>query len=143
EWVVALTEEPTGFDATTQLNTFSNLLVETHFFERLVDIQGPDLEVTPCLAESWEVIDDTTWEFTLRQGVTWHNGDAFTSDDVAWTIERLFRPESKRHFMVAQFESAEVTDPSTVVIKTKAPYGAMIAQLADISILPKSAFEAA
>src|SRR5215203_5762809 len=63
EWVIALTEEPTGFDAAAQTFTFSNFMVEGHIFEPLVDMQGPELEVTPILAESWTNVDETTWEF--------------------------------------------------------------------------------
>ncbi len=140
--MVALTEEPTGFDAAVSTYTFSNVMVETHMLENLVDIQGQDLKVTPILAESWHSVDPTTWEFKLRKGVKWHNGDDFTSEDVRWTMERMKDPKGQRAYMVGQFASVEAPDPLTVVIKTKAPYGPMIAQLTDIAILPKKAFEA-
>lgn len=142
EWVVALTEEPTGFDAAVSTYTFSNVMVETHILENLVDIQGADLKVTPVLAESWRTLDPTTWEFKLRRGVKFHNGDEFTSDDVKWTMDRMRDPSGQRAYMVSQFESIETLDPYTVVIKTTAPYGPMIAQLTDIVILPRKAFEA-
>ena len=139
EWVIALTEEPTGFDAPATTYTFSNVMVETHILEPLIDIQGPELEITPLLAESWTNPDETTWEFKLREGVTWHNGDPFTSADVKWTIERM--PDGPLGYMVSQIESVEAPDPSTVVIKTKGPYGAMIAQLTELVILPQKAWE--
>jgi ABC-type transport system substrate-binding protein len=45
------------------------------------------------LAESWEVSDDgLTWTFHLRQGVTWHDGEPFTADDVKFTIELCYNP---------------------------------------------------
>jgi peptide/nickel transport system substrate-binding protein len=50
-------------------------------------------------------------------------------------------PQGARAYMVSQFAAVETPDPLTVVIKTKAPYGPMIAQLTDIMILPKKAFE--
>ena len=45
----------------------------------------------PGLAESWENVDDTTWRFKLRDGVTFHNGNAFTAEDVVYTVERRAR----------------------------------------------------
>jgi peptide/nickel transport system substrate-binding protein len=50
----------------------------------------------PYLAESWTPSDDLkTWDFTLRPGVTWSNGDDFTAEDVAFTINRWIAPDSK------------------------------------------------
>ena len=141
EWVIALTEEPTGFDAAVQTFTFSNFMVEGHIFEPLVDLQGPELEVTPILAETWTNVDETTWEFKLRQGVTWHNGDPFTSADVKWTIERMQEEGGGRAYMVSAFESVEAPDDTTVVIRTVGPYGPMIFQLSELVILPQKAWE--
>ena len=122
-----------------QTYTFSNVMVETHILEPLVDIQGPELETVPLLAESWTNPDATTWEFKLRKGVSWHNGDPFTSADVKWTMDRM--TDGPRAYMISQFESVETPDDLTVVIKTKGPYGAMIAQLTDLVILPQKAWE--
>ena len=44
-----------------------------------------DLLVQPALAESWETPDDKTWIFHLRQGVTFHNGDPVTAEDVKYS----------------------------------------------------------
>src|SRR3989338_368148 len=43
----------------------------------------------PGLAESWQPVGDTTWEFKLRRGVKWHDGTPFTADDVVFTFERV------------------------------------------------------
>lgn len=54
---------------------------------------GPDNVTRPYLAESWEVSDDlTTWTFKLRPNVTWHNGDAFTTEDVEFNFRRWLDP---------------------------------------------------
>jgi peptide/nickel transport system substrate-binding protein len=56
-------------------------------------VTGPDNVTRPGLAESWEASDDLkTWTLHLRQGVLWHNGDEFTSEDVAFNIERWLDP---------------------------------------------------
>ncbi len=46
---------------------------------------GSDYTLKPGLAQSWELVNGTTWRFHLRHGVTFHDGKAFTADDVMWT----------------------------------------------------------
>ena len=56
-------------------------------YEALVDIDE-NLEMIPCLAESWELSEDgCTWTMHLRQGVKWHDGEDFTADDVVWSFK--------------------------------------------------------
>lgn len=52
-----------------------------------LDVRG-DGGVTPRLAESWEQIDDDTWRFNLRQGVTFSDGSSFDAEDVKHSFER-------------------------------------------------------
>ena len=51
--------------------------------------RGPDLEIEPALAESWEIVDDNRWRFHLRKGVKFHNGNDFTADDVIFSADRV------------------------------------------------------
>jgi peptide/nickel transport system substrate-binding protein len=49
----------------------------------------PGNDMAPCLAESWkESPDGLEYEFKLREGLRFHNGDAFTADDVKWSFHR-------------------------------------------------------
>lgn len=57
-------------------------------FEGLVEMSA-DYEIVPLLAESWEFVEPNTWRFELREGVTFHNGDALGSDDVKYTLDRI------------------------------------------------------
>jgi peptide/nickel transport system substrate-binding protein len=52
-------------------------------------------EVVPSLAESWQSVDPTTWRFKLRQGVKFHNGEAFNADAVVKWFDRVLNPDSK------------------------------------------------
>ena len=56
--------------------------------DRLVELDFNTYKAVPGLAESWEWIDDTTMEFKLREGVKFHNGEVFTSDDAVWSFEQ-------------------------------------------------------
>jgi peptide/nickel transport system substrate-binding protein len=59
-------------------------------FEGLTELHPQTGEPMPCLAEGWEVSDDIRfWTFTLRQGVTFHNGDPLIAEDVVYTIALL------------------------------------------------------
>ena len=51
--------------------------------------RGPNLEIQPALAESWEVMDGNRWRFHLRKDVKFHNGNAFTADDVVFSATRV------------------------------------------------------
>jgi peptide/nickel transport system substrate-binding protein len=94
-------------------------------------IQQEDLELVPGLAESWEQLDDTTWEFTLREGVTFHNGEPLTADDVVFTFNRLIDPEvaAPAAFLLGFVESVEAADERTVRITTQYPFAPILAHL--------------
>ncbi len=115
-----------------------------HFYEPLVEHDDTG-KVVPRLAESWKLIDDTTWEFQLRKGIKFHDGTEFTADSVKYTVERLINPENKSP--VLQFfttiDSVEVKDKYTALIKTKQPDAALTRVLTTFMLmLPPSAAQA-
>jgi len=58
-----------------------------------VAMAGTDNITRPMLASGWQPSDDLkTWDITFRDGITWHNGDPFTAEDVAWNIRRWIEP---------------------------------------------------
>ena len=58
-------------------------------WDSLVYRDPETFQIKPLLAESYKWVDETTLEFTLRQNVTFHNGDRLTADDVAYTINTI------------------------------------------------------
>ncbi|SHJ76249.1 peptide/nickel transport system substrate-binding protein [Palleronia salina] len=91
-----------------------------HVFDTLVDVDDT-LQLKPGLAVSWEPIDDTTWEFKLREGVTFHDGSPFTAEDVKFSIERI--PEVTGPMSMTLYtkyvDSVEVVDDLTLRVNTK------------------------
>ena len=77
----------------------------------------------PGLAESHRVINDTTWQFKLRKGVKFHNGEDFDAEAVKFSIERVLNPDQKSpsRGLIALIDRVEVVDPLTVNIVTKKP----------------------
>jgi peptide/nickel transport system substrate-binding protein len=75
----------------------------------------------PSLAESWRAAEDgLTYEFVLRSGTTFHNGDPVTSDDVKFSFER-YRGNSNA-LLRERVAAVETPDPRRVVIRLKEPW---------------------
>ena len=101
-------------------------------FETLVFVDQ-DATVVPGLAESWEVSDDgTSYTFTLREGITFHNGRELTSEDVKWNYERIANPDTgaASAAVFAIVDSIETPDERTVVLQLSEPSGALLSDLA-------------
>lgn len=62
-----------------------------NIFDALVG-HTPDGKVVPLLATAWRKVGPATYDFTLRTGVKFHNGDPLTADDVAYTFQRILTP---------------------------------------------------
>ena len=91
------------------------------------------------LATSWKWVDDLTLEFKLREGVKFHNGEAFNADDVVYTVNFVSNKENgaKTQRNVNWMKSAEKVDDFTVRINLKAPFPAAIEFLSGpVSIYP-------
>ena len=130
--VIAVPSEPTTFDA----HVFSDqptYNVMLNVFDTLVE-RTPDMQLRPLLAESYRLLDDRTWQFKLRKGVAFTNGEPFNAAVVKWNVERMLDPatKSKNIGRVSAIERVEVVDDLTVNIRTKAPYPILDAQLARV-----------
>jgi peptide/nickel transport system substrate-binding protein len=113
-------------------------------FSKLIDMD-PEGNFVPDLATSWTQTDDTTWTFALAQGVTFHNGEPFTSADVKYTFERILDPATASAYagLYAQVESVETPDPATVVFRLRSPFGPFLTNLAtNGQIVNQAAIEA-
>ena len=61
----------------------------------LVERNPKNKQIVPSLAVSWKTLNDTTWEFKLRDDVKFHNGDRLTADDIKFSLERVLDPATK------------------------------------------------
>ncbi len=103
-----------------------------------------DMNVYPLLAEEYKSVDPLTWEFKLKEGVKFHNGEEMKADDVIYSIERHLKSPSVSHIL-GQIDSVEKDGDYKVIIKTKAPFAAILRHLSHNSaaILNKKAVEEA
>lgn len=109
-------------------------------YDSLVDVDETGA-ILPRLATAWEVVDDNTWKFTLRQGVKFHNGEPFTCESVKFTLDRVVNPETKsaQVGVWAYYDHTECPDEYTALVKTKSPMGTILTNLALTAMLPPKA----
>ncbi|TBL76012.1 ABC transporter substrate-binding protein [Paenibacillus thalictri] len=97
------------------MNILSNM------FDTLVT-RDADNKLAPALATEWKALDDTTWEFKLREGVKFHNGEPFNADAVKFSIDRLNNPDTKSPIAeLKTVKEVQVVDAKTVKIITDGP----------------------
>lgn len=124
---------------------YLNPILETRFnraniliFEGMVGL-GTRLEPVPRLATKWTVsADGKTITFTLRKGVTWHDGKPFTSADVKFTYEKIKSTKAQTVWAayMANIDKVETPDASTVVVTYKTSYAPSLT-IWSVGIIPK------
>ena len=133
---VAIPWTPENLDPTMNLSSI-RATVGVSIFDSLVGRDGAGAMV-PELAESWKLLDDTTWQFRLRHGVVFHNGEPFNAEAVRFTVQRVLDPEQKspNRATISEIARVEVVDDVTVNIVTRQPYAPLLNRLIDFPILP-------
>ncbi|MDA2805602.1 ABC transporter substrate-binding protein [Nocardiopsis suaedae] len=130
----ALGDEPDAFNPAL---VDEHLDPVTEMVFRGLTAHDADNEVVPALAESWEVGDDgRTYTFSLRDGVTWHDGEPFTSADVEFTIEAVRDGDLPTSNKYANVEDVETEGDDTVVVRLSEPTPALLDNLSN-GILPE------
>lgn len=122
EIVVALTSDPIGLSPIETWDSVSDQPI-TQMYERLVIKDLETGEIVPQLAISWDNVDDTTWEFDLRDDVVFHDGTKFNAEAVEYTFKKFIDPETAApgaHIM-SFVENVEAVDEYRVRITTKGP----------------------
>lgn len=117
EVTIGLQLEPPTLDLTANPAAAIPQVLLYNVYETLVRLQT-DGSITPLLAESWDLSDDgLTYTFHLRQGVSFHNGEAFTADDVVFSLNNVVNNEAHPFTTtLAPIASVEAVDDSTVIV---------------------------
>ncbi|MBL4628076.1 MAG: ABC transporter substrate-binding protein [Roseicyclus sp.] len=124
--------EPPMLDPTGGAAAAIDEIVYSNVFEGLTRFTA-DGSVIPGLASSWDISEDgTQYTFTLREGVSFHDGEAMTADDVVFSLDRARADESTnaQGALFANIVSAEAVDDTTVLVTLDGPDGAFLFDMA-------------
>ena len=140
----AFSADPAGFDPQRGPSGMSHVVIE-QIYSTLMALD-PDANPYPELAESYEVSPDgLQYTFKLRPGVTFHNGDPFTAQDVKFSFERLLPKDSGYSYrsQIEDIASVEALDDLTVQFKLTKRTGPFLIYMAfpGSSIVPKKLVE--
>jgi peptide/nickel transport system substrate-binding protein len=121
------------------------ILVNINMFDSLLH-KNAKLEYEPSLATSWKPINDTTWEFKLRKGVKFHNGDSLTAEDVKFSFERVTEPgkekkKSPQYGNIRAIKEVRIVDPDTIQLVTDKPFPLLLERLVFFPIVPRKHLE--
>jgi peptide/nickel transport system substrate-binding protein len=129
--VMIIESSPTNLDPRVGIDAQSER-IDALIFDDLLD-RDDHLNVTPALAERWEVLDPLTYVFHIRQGVKFHDGAALTSRDVKWTFDSLLQGKirSTKAAVYRFVDRLDAPDTHTVVFHLKEPSSTFLWNLSD------------
>ncbi len=120
------------YDPLLMAGATGDILLVCQVQENLVDL-SQEFTVVPWLAKEWDSADGQTWKVTLNEGVVFTNGEAFTSDDVVYSFDRLRSEElgSPMADVYSNIKSVVADDPTHVTFNLKTPDSEFLASLTD------------
>ena len=141
--VIAQGVDPTTLDPHLHLETpAANVLLQ--MYDTLL-FRDKDLKLIPWLAESWKLVNPTTWEFKLRKGAKFHNGEDVDAEAVKFSLERIIDPNTKPQRQITFFnlvERVDIVDKLTARVITKKPFPVLENNLALLgNIVPPKYFK--
>jgi peptide/nickel transport system substrate-binding protein len=139
---IAMGTDMATFDIHDHNNT-STEAIHVNMFNYLFR-HDQNQELQPELVDSYELVDDTTWQFKLKEGIKFHNGDVLTSEDVKFTLERVAKDNTLReHPNYRQILEVKIIDDLTFQVITDGPQPSLLNRFARLGsgMLPKKYIE--
>ena len=140
ELKLAIATDVTSMDP-QYANIAGNVQVSRHMFESLADLDAEG-RLLPRLAESWQRVSPSVWEFKLRRNVKFHDGSAFAAEDVVHSVGRpatLTASPATLNGFLKDISKAEAIDAHTVRLTTSTPLAVLPNYLAMVPIVSKKA----
>ncbi len=137
---IGLASEPSSADPHFH-NLGPNNQLRRNVFESLVGTDDQQ-QLLPQLATSWQALDDTRWEFKLREGVTFSDGSSFDAYDVVYSVCRIPGVADSPSLFTTYtkfIKDLEVPDPMTLIVHTDAPYPLAPTEISTFGIISAKA----
>ena len=132
--VISMFLEPTTLDPAQQV-WVPGIVVLKNIIEPLIDLDDAG-EAVPRLAESWEVSDDgTEWTWTLKEGITFHDGTPLDAEAVKFSFDRIMDPATQSQTgiaLIGPYIGSEVIDARTVRMTYEEPYAPLLHNLSSV-----------
>ncbi len=98
-----------------------------------------DMNIIQGVAKEWEMIDELTWQFSIFEDITFHNGVALTTEDIKFSIERIINPDnqSPRISHYTFIDQINVLDDHNFIITTREPAPILLSRMVSLEVVPK------
>lgn len=145
--VVAIRQSVVGLDPANHRDTVTETVIR-QMFDALV-ARLPDGKIVPEIAAQWKQTSSTTWDFTIREGITFQDGSKLTAEDVRFSLSRVAMPEamegktSPRQSLLPKVKAITAPDDRTVRIElaNATPEAILLSGLVHNQIVPKAYVE--
>jgi peptide/nickel transport system substrate-binding protein len=122
-------------DPHSQNHATTNNLIG-HAYEGLVRYDKK-YQIEPALATDWKIVNPTTWRFNLRKNVKFHDGSAFTADDVVFSFDRIRQPQGFMQIYVAGIDKIVKVDDYAIDVILSKPNPTLLNSLVLFFIMDK------
>ena len=146
DWLIYhLSAEPATLNPITATDAYEGTVNNGKIYETLVQRNNETLELEPLLAESWEISEDKLkYTFKIREGVKWHDGTPFTSQDVVFSYKTIMNPKVDTPQLRSYFQeirNVKAIDDLTVEFTYARPYFLALEFCGGMPIVPKHIFD--
>ncbi len=146
DWLIYhLSAEPATLNPITATDAYEGTVNNGKIYETLIERNNETLELEPLLAESWEVSEDKLkYTFKIREGIKWHDGTPFTSEDVVFSYKSIMNPKVDSPQLRAYFQEirdVKAIDDLTVEFTYARPYFLALEFCGGMPIVPKHIFD--
>jgi peptide/nickel transport system substrate-binding protein len=124
-------------DIHSQNNALGNG-IHAAFYESLVYYNSRTFKVEPVLATAWNLVTPTQMRFTLRKGVKFADGSAFTADDAVFSLNRAMSKQSNFGVYAQGIDKVVKVDDSTIDLMLKGPNPVLLNQLTELRMMSKA-----
>ena len=146
DWLIyPLSAEPATLNPITATDAYEGTINNGKIYETLIERNNETLELEPLLAESWQISEDKlTYTFKIREGIKWHDGTPFTSEDIVFSYNTIMNPKVDSPQLRSYFQEirdVKALDELTVEFTYARPYFLALEFCGGMPIVPKHIFD--